>query len=107
VAVEASSFTSAFADAPFVEQQLFFAEALVIQQAPDALPLHFPSASQADTGTQYVARRATNANRATNFFIKTSKNVEKNRLNPCTRVAQYMPAKMTAQCKFPSFFADL
>ncbi|MFM8179472.1 MAG: hypothetical protein ACKOAG_09870 [Candidatus Kapaibacterium sp.] len=100
VAVEPSSFTSAFAEAPFMEQQLFLADALLMQQAPEALPLHFPSASQAETGAQYAANSVTTANNAMNFFIKTSKIGEKTTTKHGLCVAQYIYRRCTEQCIF-------
>jgi hypothetical protein len=94
VAVAASSLISdAFAEAPFMEQQDFFAAALFTQQAEDDFPLHLPSASQADTGEQYAAKRAATAKRALSFFIKTSENCSKNdryRVEPCRTIYRYL-----------------
>ena len=97
VVVEASSFTSAFAEAPFIEQQAFLADALLIQQADEDLPLHFPSASHAVAGVQKHENNAAMANNATNFFIRTSKKMKKNTTMKTTLYLQYIAINTIGQ----------
>jgi len=92
------SLTSDFMPAPLVEQQLFFAAALFIQQAEDDLPLHFPSASHACAGTTNAKHSALRERMVKNFFINTSLRIGEKKLRiRSVFVTQYIYSRHTEQ----------